>query len=767
MTSSASTTQALPEPASTPSAISIRSQLIAATLIIGAAVAAIMHRWLFFDGVPVTFRGENVPEINYIWTLRQMIEAGHPFSLWQSKFLGGEALATHGAYPLYWSLAAISSLFDWPVERLYIWADYLVFVIGGLGSCVLTRKLTGQIGAGIVAGCIFSLIPGHLNAIEGFYLQLSWMLIPWAFWMVERRCDKPILHARDALGPGVLMGVLLLLSIQMPMMMLPFVLVYVLMREWQSWNTQSAIRNRSTEAHERPQSAIGNFVHWWQQRGWVWLLSGLLGAGISIGYYLPTALELNEVGWSRFVADPLGLPLDLGFLWFLLTYRWSPEMTVLRWHHISWYIGGAALIFGLIGVFTHLRKRILWVYLLLGLFALFVLVGESLGSIPNLVYQIVEVTPFFNGVLRRTFRFILPVSFFLSVLAGFGVAAIYRWLRIRTLVVGLSVAVLLAGVILGDYWLHRGSFRTFSTYLEPERVALVDWLNAQPSEGMYFIPFEYGKTEDGYLRSYHLTAMHHQIKRSGIWDDSYVGHFVSRRADELMQIVITDHPLWSDTFSPLLSTMFDVAGVRYLIFHVDVPEQQKLIESIQQAGYPLVFEQGKLRVFENVDTRPSVQIWPSAIRYVGAHLPTDFSQWLPLSAERNLVLIEGNDSQIASATQSVATLDGLAALPVVTPLDPALDWQRPSPSRIEVQTTLAQPATVVLTESWYPGWSVRVDGEEKPLLRANYAFMGVQLAAGRHSLVFQYRPRWYVWLGWGLSLLTWLAVVGLRYKLRK
>jgi uncharacterized membrane protein YfhO len=47
---------------------------------------------------------------------------------------------------------------------------------------------------------------------------------------------------------------------------------------------------------------------------------------------------------------------------------------------------------------------------------------------------------------------------------------------------------------------------------------------------------------------------------------------------------------------------------------------------------------------------------------------------------------------------------------------------------------------VVLVDTWDPGWKVTVDGREAPLLRANVAFRGVALPAGRHVVEQVYRP---------------------------
>lgn len=60
--------------------------------------------------------------------------------------------------------------------------------------------------------------------------------------------------------------------------------------------------------------------------------------------------------------------------------------------------------------------------------------------------------------------------------------------------------------------------------------------------------------------------------------------------------------------------------------------------------------------------------------------------------------------------------------------------------RVLIEATTDAPAYLVLSDTWFPGWQVRVDGEESALRRADYAFRAVALSAGRHDVEFRYRP---------------------------
>ncbi|MDP8235959.1 MAG: YfhO family protein, partial [Candidatus Erginobacter occultus] len=63
-----------------------------------------------------------------------------------------------------------------------------------------------------------------------------------------------------------------------------------------------------------------------------------------------------------------------------------------------------------------------------------------------------------------------------------------------------------------------------------------------------------------------------------------------------------------------------------------------------------------------------------------------------------------------------------------------------NPNRVEVDLTITEPAMLVLTEVWYPGWEARVDGEAGKLFRVNYLQRGVWLAEGKHRVELNFRP---------------------------
>ena len=89
------------------------------------------------------------------------------------------------------------------------------------------------------------------------------------------------------------------------------------------------------------------------------------------------------------------------------------------------------------------------------------------------------------------------------------------------------------------------------------------------------------------------------------------------------------------------------------------------------------------------------------------------------------------------------------------------------PSKVEIVATLQSPGLVVLSDLYYPGWQagVQSDGETVPrrekIWRTNRVMRGIMLPAGKHRIVYRYRPI-YFYMGLIVSIFAWLllAIVG-------
>jgi hypothetical protein len=91
----------------------------------------------------------------------------------------------------------------------------------------------------------------------------------------------------------------------------------------------------------------------------------------------------------------------------------------------------------------------------------------------------------------------------------------------------------------------------------------------------------------------------------------------------------------------------------------------------------------------------------------------------------------------------------------------------PLPTRCEVQTSSACPATLVVDLPPCPGWTATVDGREVEPIPANFLASAIPVPAGEHAVQWRYRAPGLL-EGASLALVGLLGalVVGLRQRRR-
>ena len=79
------------------------------------------------------------------------------------------------------------------------------------------------------------------------------------------------------------------------------------------------------------------------------------------------------------------------------------------------------------------------------------------------------------------------------------------------------------------------------------------------------------------------------------------------------------------------------------------------------------------------------------------------------------------------------------------------------PDRIRMETTTADPAFLVLSDTYHRRWLAWDNGRPARILRADHALRALALPAGHHVVELRYRQP-SVWVGLGISLATWAGL---------
>jgi hypothetical protein len=118
-----------------------------------------------------------------------------------------------------------------------------------------------------------------------------------------------------------------------------------------------------------------------------------------------------------------------------------------------------------------------------------------------------------------------------------------------------------------------------------------------------------------------------------------------------------------------------------------------------------------------------------------------------------IVVIEGDLPDVDAACLGVNTAGSVT-------------WIESTPGRLTLEVEADRAGWLLLSDAWYPGWTVRVDGAAQPVYRADYLFRGVAVQAGSHRVEFEYQPVT-LWLGALLSLVALAGIGGLWFFSRR
>ena len=105
--------------------------------------------------------------------------------------------------------------------------------------------------------------------------------------------------------------------------------------------------------------------------------------------------------------------------------------------------------------------------------------------------------------------------------------------------------------------------------------------------------------------------------------------------------------------------------------------------------------------------------------------------------EKTRQMVENGLDQIVIETDGVESLDcSLKSNDKINILSERAD-------RLVISIATDVNGWLSIADTWYPGWKASIDGMDVILYRANYAFRGIRIPAGNHTVVIHYQPDWW------------------------
>ena len=193
--------------------------------------------------------------------------------------------------------------------------------------------------------------------------------------------------------------------------------------------------------------------------------------------------------------------------------------------------------------------------------------------------------------------------------------------------------------------------------------------------------------------------------------------------------------------------LLDLTSIKYINAKVTDPSQTWEEEPMKYdpSRFTLVWQQGKFKIYENLQALPRVMLFEDWRVIRDDEQIIDRLYSIDFNPHQQLILEQDPGISVTESTnQSQASI------------------LRYLPNGVEVNTQNSNPSILLLTDSFYPGWKAEVDGEDVPILRANYAFRGVAVPAGAHQVLFTYRPESFLW-GASISAVSLCVLLALGF----
>ena len=190
--------------------------------------------------------------------------------------------------------------------------------------------------------------------------------------------------------------------------------------------------------------------------------------------------------------------------------------------------------------------------------------------------------------------------------------------------------------------------------------------------------------------------------------------------------------------------LLDLLGVRYVLNKNRFLGGNYLPDYsvFPKENFKLVWQKSPWQIYENMNALPRVFL---ASDYV---IENDKNKIIKMIYDKNFNLMDKLILEEDISPKTIFAKDSNTKVEIETYL----------PNKVVLKTNASENMLLFLSDNYYPGWKVSIDGGNGKIYRADYSFRAVPISKGKHEVIFSYYPESFD-LGLKISLITFASLI--------
>ena len=647
----------------------------------------------------------------------------HTLPLWSDAILSGFPFAADTQSGLWYLPTWLPNLIPSAASFNLILVFHLI--LAGVGMTLFLKREGLSDFAALAGGAVFELMPklwAHFGA--GHYTLV--MAVCWTPWLLFAQKEYILsgFSWKRILFPGIVFGVIILTN----PIWAPFAALL-----WVAYAFAAGLQNRKTSP-----SKVGS--RWLLKIAGGGLAQGVLALLISAPVWLPL-MEFTQLSSRILMTTSDNMLASLPSLY--LVNLFIPNIGGM--HEWVVYLGVFTLFLIIVALWENKKRSLTWFWAILIAVCLLISLGTNLPLIPYLFRL-----PFFN-LLRVPTRFYFLACMAGTILFAYGFETLISagkkpatgfkrlWIAISFFIILLSVGMLFVTQKWGLQYLWAIVAFTLTLIIlvlwDKSRIApttlsiILAGLICVDLLGVNFLGLKFRPEQQVFAEGVDIaTFLKSQSGDFRVYSPSYslpeqtAVRFGIQQVDGINPLMLMSY----------VDFMESATGIPIRHYSVTMPDFPSNLTATDNAAYtPDAHLLGLLNVRFVLSEFDLTSSDLSLVKIIGSTRVYENKQWLPRAWVQYEISPLGNG--VLSVPNIVAT-----------------------PNEFKIEAT--GPGELVLSEVYYPGWKVYIDGKEEPIEQLDGVFMGTELDNGNHSVEFVFRPT-LVFLALLLAGLAWMGIV--------